>query len=239
MIKKFNYKHFLILACSILLVGLLQHDFVDQAYHSIVNSKSNFQNLKIKVNDTDFSKGRLGNMQEIYLQDLIKFHGHACDGLVEGFLALQRGLYELFPDHIIDRTNIRIISKPSPCLTDAAVYLTGGRFQFNTFYVSDEIDGLYIIQRIDTGKTVKVSRKSNIKPAVIDTMGAKAIAFELSPCELDILKAKEEEYAAFLLNANPKDVFEIQEIKNYSWKPELRNDFQKADILNKNQPKCN
>lgn len=86
------------------------------------------QAQSIKVNDTDFSKGRLGNIQPVDLQDLSKFHGHLCDGLAEGFLALQQALYELYPDSIIDRTNTRIVSKPSPCLTDVAIYLTGGRY---------------------------------------------------------------------------------------------------------------
>ncbi len=43
--------------------------------------------LSLKVNDTDFSKGRLGNIQNIDIQDLTKLHGHLCDGLVEGFFS--------------------------------------------------------------------------------------------------------------------------------------------------------
>ncbi|MFT5886660.1 MAG: alpha-acetolactate decarboxylase, partial [Arcticibacterium sp.] len=31
---------------------------------------------EMRVNDTDFSKGRLGNIQNIDLEDLVKFHGH-------------------------------------------------------------------------------------------------------------------------------------------------------------------
>ena len=95
----------------------------------------------IKVVDTDFSKGRLGLEHELNLEDLEKFHGHLCDGLVVGFLGLKEGLNELYPNGIVDRTNTRIVSKGSPCLTDAAVYLTGGRYQFNSFYVSNDIDG--------------------------------------------------------------------------------------------------
>lgn len=103
----------------------------------------------LKVVDTDFSKGRLGLEHELNLTDLEKFHGHLCDGLVVGFLGLKEGLNVLYPDGIVDRTNTRIVSEASPCLTDAAVYLTGGRYQFNSFYVSNDIDGLYVVQRID------------------------------------------------------------------------------------------
>ncbi|WP_394331308.1 FmdE family protein [Pricia antarctica] len=38
--------------------------------------------------------------------DLVKFHGHLCDGLVVGHLALQLAMHELYPDGIIDRTRI-------------------------------------------------------------------------------------------------------------------------------------
>jgi acetolactate decarboxylase len=51
--------------------------------------------IKIKTNDTDFSKGRLGHTQEITIDDVAKFHGHLCDGLVVGFLGLREALYKL------------------------------------------------------------------------------------------------------------------------------------------------
>lgn len=194
--------------------------------------------LSLKVNDTDFSKGRLGNIQIIDIQDLTKLHGHLCDGLVEGFLALKQGLNELYPDGIIDRTNTRIVSKPSPCLTDAAIYLTGGRYQFNTFYVSAEIKGMYILQRIDNGKTILVSRKPKVKPSIIDELGSKAIEQKLSTCDLDTLRNKEDQYTDFLINSNPSDIFEVNEIKDFKWNPKLKNTFIKTDILNKKAAKC-
>lgn len=195
--------------------------------------------LFIRVNDTDFSKGRLGNVQNIELQDLAKFHGHLCDGLAEGFLALREGLYALYPDSVVDRTNTRIISKPSPCLTDVAIFLTGGRYQFNTFYVSSEIQGMYVVQRIDNHKTVLIKRKPNIKPAIIDEMGSKAITGELSACELDVLKKHEDDYTDFLLKSVPSDIFEVIVMSDFEWKPVLKNDFLKMDILNKGKSRCN
>ncbi len=193
----------------------------------------------MRVNATDFSKGRLGNVQNIDLDDLVKFHGHLCDGLVIGQLALQQGLEVLFPDGLIDRTNVRIVSKSSPCLTDAAIYTTGGRYQFNTFYISDEIDGLFIIQRIDINKAVTVNLNIGIKPNEIDKLGALAVKGELSGCELDKLKGLEDDFTQKLLNTNPKDNFTVSEIKDFKWKPVLKNDYLKTDILNKNKSKCN
>lgn len=95
----------------------------------------------IRVVDTDFSKGRLGLEHEVRLQDVEKFHGHLCDGLVVGFLALEEGLKVLYPEGVVDRTNTRIVSKSAPCLSDVAMYLTGGRYQYNTFFVDNQIKG--------------------------------------------------------------------------------------------------
>lgn len=192
----------------------------------------------VKVNDTDFSKGRLGNIQEIDLQDVAKFHGHLCDGLVVGWLGLQKAFNILYPDSVIDRTNTRIVSKPSPCLTDIAIYLTGGRYQFNTFYVSTEIPELFVAQRIDNGKTASVSLKKGVKPAEIDRLTKLAEKGELDPCGLDDLRKLEDAFSAFLLASNPDELFEVSEIPDFQWLPALKNDFVKTDVLNKAQASC-
>jgi acetolactate decarboxylase len=196
------------------------------------------QAQSIQVNDTDFSKGRLGNIQNIELQDVAKFHGHLCDGLVVGWLGLQEALKILYPDSLIDRTKTRIVSKPSPCLTDIAIYLTGGRYQYNTFYVSAEIPGLFVVQRIDNGKTASVSLKKGVKPAEIDRLTKLAEKQALDPCELDNLRKLEDEFSDFLLKSSPQALFEIQEINDFQWSPTLKNDFVKTDVLNKNQTLC-
>lgn len=192
----------------------------------------------MKVNDTDFSKGRLGNIQTIDLDDLVKFHGHLCDGLVVGHLGLQMAMQELYPEGIIDRTNTRIVSKPSPCLTDVAIYATGGRYQYNTFYVSNEIEGLFTVQRLDTGKTISVKMNKGVKPSEIDTQGAKAVQGELSACDLDALKDLEDDFLEKLLSTELEANFTITDVTDFEWNPELKNDYIKTDILNKDKPKC-
>jgi acetolactate decarboxylase len=192
----------------------------------------------LKVNDTDFSKGRLGNIESIELQDVAKFHGHLCDGLVVGWLGLNEALKILYPEGVIDRTNTRIVSKPSPCLTDMAIYLTGGRYQFNTFYVSVELTTLYVVQRIDNGQTVSVSLKRGVKPPEIDRLSKLAEKAELDPCGLDTLRKLEEDFSHFLLKTNPRELFDVKQISDFQWMPILKNDFIKTDVLNKNQPSC-
>ncbi len=188
--------------------------------------------------DTDFSKGRLTHQQKINLTDLEKFHGHLCDGLIVGSLAMQQAMTILYPNQTIDRTNLRIVSKPSPCLTDVAVYLTGGRYQFNTFYVDNAFDGLFIVQRIDNNKTVSVSLNKGVKPTAIDSLGNLAIQNKLSACELDNLKKLEDNFSKFLLQNKAEKLFTVKNIDNFIWTPKLSNQFIKTDITNKDKEKC-
>jgi len=192
----------------------------------------------IQTIDTDFSKGRLNHVQTISLEDTAKFHGHLCDGLVVGFLGLRLALLQLYPNQPIDRTNTRIVSKSSPCLTDVAIYLTGGRYQFNTFYVDDNISYSYLVQHIDNGVTYGVKLKPGIKPAIIDEMGNKAVAKQLHPCDLDALKKMEDDFTDFLLSTHAPDLFIIDEIAPLEWHPILNNQYIKTDIINKALPHC-
>lgn len=188
--------------------------------------------------DTDFSKGRLNHKQKITINDLEKFHGHLCDGLVVGALVVQEAMKELYPNEPIDRTNLRIVSKPSPCLTDVAIYLTGGRYQFNTFYVDTDFEGLYIIQRIDDLKTVSVSLNKGVKPTAIDSLGNIAIQQNLPPCDIDHLWKLEDDFTQTLIQSDPTKLFTVKEIQNFEWNPEAKNDYLKTDIINKNLPDC-
>ncbi len=188
---------------------------------------------KIKVIDTDFSKGKLAHIQTIRYSDLVKFHGHSCDGLLEGWQALELALNKLYPEGIIDRTNTRIVCKPSPCIADVAIFLTGGRYQYNTFYVSKDFEGLYIVQRIDNGLTIQVLRNDNVKPAAIDSLGNLAIMQKLSYEELQNLRKLEDQYAAYLRKTPSNENFTLRILQNFQWNPILNNEFIKTDIINK------
>lgn len=205
---------------------------------AIFSNISFAQNPSIKVLDTDFSKGRLQNVQTITLDDAVKLHGHLCDGLVVGFLGLKETMYKLYPDSIIDRTNNRIVSKPSPCLTDIAIFMTGARYQYNTYYVSDSIKYQFIVQRIDNEKTFGVKLKPGLMPTAIDSLGRLATKGELDACGIDSLRKLENQFSAFLLSQKPQDLFIIEEIKNYKWLPVLKGNFLKTDVLNKKLQNC-
>lgn len=204
----------------------------------LVSCKSSKQ-IAFTTIDTDFSKGRLTHQQTISMNDLEKFHGHLCDGLVVGTLAIRQAMKELYPNQPIDRTNLRIVSKPSPCLTDVAIYLTGGRFQFNTFYVDTSFNGLYIVQRIDNNKTVSVSLNKGVKPTAIDSLGNLATQHKLTPCDIDYLRTLEDNFTKQLYRSDPSKIFTVTKIETFNWQPKAKNNYIKTDILNKQQPKCN
>ncbi len=204
----------------------------------IVGCSTN-KNMKLTVLDTDFSKGRLQHQQKIGMLDLEKFHGHLCDGLVMGFLAYKKAAEVLYPNGIVDRTNLRIVSKPSPCLTDVAVYLSGARYQFNTFYVDTTFSGIYIVQRIDNLKTVKVNLQKGFVPSAIDSLGRLAVQNKLSPCGLDSLKRLENAFTKKLLKSKNNYFLTVEEIPNFVWKPYFVSTFRKTDVLNKNITPCN
>lgn len=197
------------------------------------------KHISFNTIDTDFSKGRLTHQQTISLNDLEKFHGHLCDGLVVGALAMQQALKELYPNQPIDRTNLRIVSKPSPCLTDVAIYLTGGRYQFNTFYVDTTFSGLYIVQRIDNSQAVSVSLNKGVKPTAIDSLGALATLQKLLPWDIDQLKELEDNFIDQLYQSEPSSIFTVMKIHNFNWLPNPKINYIKTDILNKQQTKCN
>lgn len=194
--------------------------------------------LQWHVVDTDFSKGRLGHEQTLTFDDLVKLHGHWCDGLVVGALGLGEALHTLYPTGPIDRTDLRIISRSSPCLIDVAVMLTGARAQFGTFHVSDTIPALYLVQRISDGRTFSVALRPGVKPASVDSLGRLAVQQQLSPCGLDSLQAIEERFGEDLLAMDPKEAFIVTEVPAFTWPAASGPTFTKIDILNKNAPRC-
>lgn len=174
-----------------------------------------------KVLDTESSHGRYSkSTKDIGFEDLVKFHGHACDGLYRGAYALSVALKSLFSDDIIDRTDLRAISRNSPCLGDAASYLTGARVRFGTQDVRNQEGVWYIVQRISTGETVEVKEEAgffNKDIIELESSLSLAQADEL-PGKLDNLKALQDDWVSnVLLKTRPEEHYHSSRIE-YSWK---------------------
>jgi formylmethanofuran dehydrogenase subunit E len=173
------------------------------------------------VLDTESSHGRYSKAsKEIRFDDLVKFHGHACDGLYRGSYALAAAFMELFSNGNVDRTDLRVISRNSPCLGDAATYLTGGRIRFGTQDVENRPGVWYIVQRISTGEAVSVSEEEGFFPEEISKMEAllPALSGDILSKRLDKLKEMQDTWIRkVLLNSKPTEHYHVKKI-NYTWK---------------------
>ena len=124
-----------------------------------------------EVRDTTNKYGRYATQTKIItLKDLIKFHGHFCGGLVESAGALSVAFDIIFPDKIIDRTDLRIVSNNSACGGDVAAYLTGSRLRFGTHHIDNNLkESEFFIQKVSTGETVLVKLNPNAYPTEVKT----------------------------------------------------------------------
>ncbi|MFG1450520.1 MAG: formylmethanofuran dehydrogenase subunit E family protein [Thermoplasmataceae archaeon] len=201
------------------------------------------KNLPVfKVLDTESSHGRYSqSTKEITFHDLVKFHGHACDGLYRGTYALSVAFKVLFPDEVIDRTDLRAISRNSPCLGDAASYLTGARVRFGTQDVMSENGVWYILQRISTGETVRVTEDSGFFPAEISEAEASLFAAtkEELPEKLDRLRSLQDNWVKnTLLKTRPANHYHARSIEHKWREVPYSNKGMRTDIIFKDVIRC-
>src|SRR5512136_2585598 len=123
-------------------------------------------NTPLSVRDTDGALGRLSlQPKELTLEDVARVHGHLCDGLVIAWVTLGAGLRSLFPDGIVDRTDVRAVSKNGPCWADAAAWTTGARLNHGTLVLDNAVGDAFILLRVSTGRAVKVRLQPGVFPA--------------------------------------------------------------------------
>lgn len=199
-------------------------------------------NTTINVLDTESALGRYAlKTKEIGLKDLVKFHGHLCDGLVIAYIEIKEVLNLLFPNGIVDRTDLRAVSKNGPCWIDAIMYMTGARINFKTLRVDNSVGDGFIIQKISTGETYSVHLKPWVFPkemAELETK-IKKLRFEgkpVSPEDIDKLEKMAEQLIKKLLNTPPSEILEIKKLENYQFIP-IDLFGERTDILNKNMPR--
>ena len=201
-------------------------------------------NQPIKVRDTDSALGRYSlQTKQIGLKDLARIHGHLCDGLVIAFVEIKTVLEKMFPNGVVDRTDLRAVSKNGPCIVDAVSFMTGARVNFQTLRVDQSIGEGFIIQRISTGETYRV----NLKPGV---MTEKQIELErnirnqrgagksVSPESIDTVEQLANQLIRKVLNTPPQELLEIHPLPNFQFVANLTDfDGGRGDVINKNMPR--
>ena len=188
--------------------------------------------------DTESALGRYAPMTKtITLKDLIKFHGHACDGIIQAAAALKVATDKLFPDGVIDRTDLRILSKNGPCFMDASAYITGGRINFGTLDVDNSLGASWIVQVISTGRTVKVSRRPGVFPEDLERLEKKVKSGKASPEEVTRTRDVAWIFSKQLLEHPLTDSFAVEELTDFTWPRSVYGHVgQRSDIKHKNDP---
>ena len=100
----------------------------------------------------------------VTIKDIVKFHGHDCEGLSHAAACLKVAFKILFPDGIIDRSVLWAITGTSPCWSDTAAFLTGARIQYGNlaFFKDKNYGHAIILYREDTGMAVLTTWKKGI-----------------------------------------------------------------------------
>ncbi len=194
------------------------------------------------VRDTGSALGRYSlKTKEMGLKDLARAHGHLCDGLVISYVQISEVLYQLFPDRIVDRTDLVAVSKNGPCWVDAVMLMTGARINFKTLRIDNSIGDRFIIQRISTGEAYRVHLKDGVFPpelAALETQIRKirAEGKPVAASDIDKVERMQNDLMVRLLNANPSEVLCIEHLDGYIFNPtDLYGE--RGDVINKMMPR--
>jgi formylmethanofuran dehydrogenase subunit E len=172
-----------------------------------------------EVRDTVNKYGRYAaKTKTITLKDLIKFHGHFCGGLVESASALKVAFDMIFPDAVVDRTDIRIVSNNSACGGDVASYLTGARLRFGSHHIDNTLtESEFIVQKISSGKTIHVELNPNVYPVEVKTQMKKIESGRFTPEDIDLFQELQWAYAKRLINRPLRESFIANVMANFKW----------------------
>ena len=195
-------------------------------------------NQPIRVRDTDSALGRYSlKTKEIGLKDLARMHGHLCDGLVISFVEIKAVLQRLFPEGVIDRTDLRAVSKNGPCWVDAIAFMTGARINFQTLRIDNSVGDGFIIQKISTGETYQVSLKPGVFPAKQAELEAhirasRAQGKPVTAAEINELERQADQLSRKMLTMPPSELLDVRQLPNYRFVP-MDLFGGRGDIINK------
>jgi formylmethanofuran dehydrogenase subunit E len=194
-----------------------------------------------KVRDTVNKYGRYAKEPKIIsLKDLIKYHGHFCGGLVEGSVALRVAFDRLFPDEMIDRTDLIVASNNSACGGDVVSYLSGTRTRFGSHLIDLKLkESDFVVKRLSTGKTVRVVINKETYPHDVRIQMKKIESGDFKPVDIDLFQDLQWAYAKKLVTRPLVESIEVMENPTYVWPEHLGKDLGKRkDNDYKNTPEA-
>lgn len=201
----------------------------------------------------------------VTLKDMVKFHGHDCEGTTHAANSAYIAFKVLFPDGIIDRSVLWGISGPSPCWSDAVAFLTGARLQYGNlgFFKDKKYGHAILLYREDTGVAVLATWKEGINniPGEIVVLPGKInwkpevsmdemIKLKLkvkqqrtpTPYQLDLLRYMQWKHINNILEHPLEESYQAKVIPDFKWadwiNPQMvmPKPIKRTDIVYKNFP---
>jgi hypothetical protein len=202
----------------------------------------------------------------VTLKDMVKWHGHDCEGLSHAANCCKVAFNILFPDGIIDRSVLWGITGTSPCWSDVVAFLTGARIQYGNlgFFKDPRYGHAILLYREDTGVAVLATWKEGInnipgepvmlpgkitwKPKVdmqkvLDLKKVvKAAGGKPTPYQVDQMRYFQYTHINDILSHPLEDSYQAKVIENFKWQDwvdaskTVPNPHKRADIRLKDYP---
>jgi formylmethanofuran dehydrogenase subunit E len=177
----------------------------------------------------------------VTLKDLVRFHGHDCEGTTTAANSAWVAFKILFPDGIIDRSVLSGISGESPCWSDAVAFLTGARLQYGNlgFFKDKQYSHAIILYREDTKIAVLATWKEGInnipgepvmlpgritwKPKVTmkEVEALKAVVKKSggkpTPYQVDLMRYQQWLHVNDILEHPLEESYQAKVIENFKW----------------------
>lgn len=177
------------------------------------------QTPRFQVRDTVNKYGRYAReTKTVTLGDLIKFHGHFCGGLMESAGALRVLFDRLFPDGVIDRTDLRVASNNSACGGDVVAYLSGARTRFGSHLIDTALkESVFVVQRLSSGQTLKVRVNPAVYPTTVREQMRKIEVGGFEPADINLFQTLQWDYARRLTSQPLGESFIVEDAADYLW----------------------
>jgi formylmethanofuran dehydrogenase subunit E len=190
-----------------------------------------------EVIDTRSAQGRLDpRPKKVTIADLVLFHGHACDGLLRGAWAMRALADVAFGKAPLDRSDLLVVSKNSPCLGDVAAYLTGGRARFGTHRLDDSLGVGFQVRVLSSGEIWEVLEEPGFFPALIAAWEAALLGDIPEPDKRELLAVHEaaqwDWVRRALLPSAPAEHYGVRRLDRLDLPPALL-DARRTDTVNR------
>jgi formylmethanofuran dehydrogenase subunit E len=172
----------------------------------------------VMVVDTVSSLGPLAaEPQAVTLADLVRYHGHPCDGLLVAAAGIAEGLKRLFPDGVVDRTDLVAAVNRSACYGDAAAYLTGARSRYGSLVIDPSLGDEWIVGRRSTGWSVRVILRAGFKPPELAGMERELRAAACPAALIAAVQGLQRRFALAVLAVPPDRAFEVRPLPGFPY----------------------